>query len=143
MAKSKPYNREETDEVEKAPKAAKAPKAPKPPKAEVESEGEAKTRLIDRSRYHYEKAEGVKTKSGRPVFDSGDALAVALRGKSAEEVIALVEANGAQPSPRWSSLNAGMQRMNAGNVLRRLAKRPEGVEIDGTVIRLGDESAAA
>lgn len=101
----------------------------------------AKSGIFNRAKYAYQK-NGVKTPSGRPAVDNGDALAVAIRGKNAAECIALVEENGEEVPARWAELNIGMQRMNASNVLRRLAKSEEGVKIDGQTIRLEPKETA-
>jgi membrane protein involved in colicin uptake len=86
--------------------------------------------VIDRSKYNYETNKDIKTASGRPSVDNGDELAAALRGKSADETVELVSINGGVVNDNWTNLNAGLRRMSAGNVLRRLARRSEGVVID-------------
>ena len=66
----------------------------------------------------------------------GDALAKALveltqtGGKAdLEKIRALGWANGIDVQERWGARNAGMQRMNLGNVLRGRAKRGEPVTL--------------
>ena len=62
------------------------------------------------------------TKNGNPTLDSGDQIAVSLRGKELDEVYAIVaKAIGetqASLKARYAKLNPGMQRMNLGNRLR-------------------------
>ena len=99
-----------------------------------------KNRIFNRAKYSYQKS-GVKTPSGRPAVDNGDAVAVALRSKSADECVALVQENGEEVPARWAELNVGMRRMNASNVLRRLAKG-DGVRIDGQIIKLEPKETA-
>jgi len=94
-----------------------------------------KSGIFNRDKYNYTK-NGVKTSSGRPAVDNGDAVAVALRNKDADACVALVAENGVDVPARWAELNVGMRRMNASNVLRRLAKTEEGVLIDGQRIKL-------
>ena len=101
---------------------------------------EAKRPLFNRSKYSYDK-NGEKTGSGRPAVDNGDAVAVALRNKTAAEVMDLVEANGEEVPAKWQGLNLGMQRMNAANVLRRLAKSEHGIKVDGQTIHLAPKEA--
>lgn len=89
--------------------------------------------VFNQERYKYE-ANGVKTASGRKSVDAGDAVAVALRGKTADDVVALVEANGGQVKPNWASLNPGLRRMSASNVLRGLLSKNGKITVDGTEI---------
>jgi hypothetical protein len=147
----------ETEQVTAPPAEAQAPEATteqptegqpateeKAP-ATTEAEGAVssdKKNIFDRSKYHYAKS-GVKTGSGRPAVDNGDAVAVAIRGKTAAEVCDLVKANGEEVPSRWSELNLGMQRMNAANVLRRLAKSEGGVQIDGNTIKIAVQAPVA
>ena len=123
----------------KTEKPAKAPKAEKPAKAlapeRVATEGGGKN-IIDRSKHVYPVNKEQKTAGGRASVDNDDPLAAALRGKSAGDVIDLVRDNGGEVNPNWENLNQGLARMAAGNVLRKLAKRSEGVKIDGDVIKL-------
>jgi hypothetical protein len=104
---------------------------------EDDGEQEASARkggIFDRSRYNYGK-NGVKTPTGRPSVDNGDPISVALRGKGADECVNLVRENGQEPGA-WDALNPGMRRMNAANMLRRLAKMPDGVWIDGVQVKM-------
>lgn len=63
-----------------------------------------------------------ETASGNPTKDIDDQVAQALRGKSVAEVFAHVEQAVGLPSgsleAKYAKLNVGMQRMNAGNILR-------------------------
>lgn len=125
----------------KAPAAeVKEPKAKKttPVKAAppAKSEGAASGGVVDRSRYAYESHKDVKTASGRASVDNGDPLAEKLRGKSSEDVIELVRVNGGEVPDKWKNLNPGLARMAAGNALRKLAKRTEGIKIDGKRMQL-------
>lgn len=128
-----------TEQKVKAEKT-KAPKAEKvvadPLAALAGSNTTAEKVVIDRAKHNYTVHKDAKTASGRSSIDCGDPLAEALRGKTAAEVVDLVAANGGEPNPNWENLNQGMARMSAGNVLRRLAKRTEGITIDGKVIKL-------
>jgi hypothetical protein len=77
----------------------------------------------------------VKTRleDGRRRVDSGDAVAVALRGADIEQVYTTVAAAIGVPAPelraRYSHLNIGQQRMNLGNRLRAHNKRVENGEV--------------
>lgn len=97
--------------------------------------GSAKN-VVDRSKHTYEAHKDVKTAGGRASVDNDDPMAKALRGKDADAVVELVEENGGEVNPNWSFLNPGLRRMSAGNVLRKLARRSEGVKIDGNVLKL-------
>ena len=124
-----------------APKAEKPAPAPKPtkvaePKPAVSDDEKVVSGVVDRSRYDYVTTKEVKTASGRASVDNNDPLAAALRGKTCDEVIALVDANGGVVNPNWQNLNPGLARMAAGNVLRKLAKRTEGIKIDGKTLAI-------
>lgn len=64
----------------------------------------------------------VKTAAGHTSLHNGDPIARKLAGKELKEVYALVARETDIPKTqlvsRYSHLNAGMQRMNLGNVLR-------------------------
>lgn len=77
--------------------------------------------VVDQKRYQYN-ANGARTSSGRRAVDCNDVIAKALRGKSADEVVQLVPLNGAEINPAWATLNPGLKRMSASNVLRRQFK---------------------
>jgi hypothetical protein len=82
---------------------------------------------LDRSKYDYTAHKDYKTPSGRTAVDNADAVAEVLRGMTLEGVLETLVANGGTVNPKWAHLNPGMQRMAAGNVLRRIAKAlPEG-----------------
>lgn len=78
---------------------------------------------LDRDRYDYTAHKDFRTESGRVVVDNGDGVAEIIRGMSLEGVYAVLEANGGERKPEWANLNTGMQRMSAGNVLRRLHRK--------------------
>jgi hypothetical protein len=92
--------------------------------------------VVDRSKHHYQTHKDAKTAGGRASVDNDDPLAKALRGKDAEAVIKLVQANGGDVGNGWPERNPGLRRMAAGNMLRKLARRSEGVTIDGHVVKL-------
>lgn len=122
----------------KAAAPAKAKAEPKPKREPIAAEDQKG--VINRSKYVYPKND-VKTATGRPSVDNGDAVAVAIRGMDAATVVSLVEANGAEVPERWAELNTGMQRMNAANVLRRLAKDEKGIKIGGKTVKLEPKAA--
>lgn len=100
------------------------------------AEGEQPTKgksVFDQKRYRYA-PNGVSTPSGRKSVDTGDAVAVALRGKSAQDVVDLVIANGGQSRENWGNLNPGLLRMSASNVLRGLLSRNGKIVVDGAEI---------
>ena len=74
----------------------------------------------------YDPTKYVKTKSASGVksSDSGDLVAITLRGKSLREVYDMVaHAKGVSVDDlimKYQHLNTGMQRMNLGNILRRI-----------------------
>ena len=121
------------EEKAAAAAAAKAAKAAEP-KPERATTGVGN--IIDRSKHQYAVDKEHKTAGGRASVDNADPLAAALRGKSAGDVIDLVQANGGEVNPAWENRNQGLARMAAGNVLRKLARRSEGVTIDGVVVKL-------
>ena len=125
-AKLKEKEKEAKAKDKAAAAAAKMATKAERPEGEGHSSG-----VVDRSRYEYMVTKDVKTASGRASVDNADPLAEMLRGKKSDEVIALVEANGGEVNPKWESLNPGLARMAAGNVLRKLAKRTEGIKVDG------------
>ncbi len=107
------------------------------PKAAAATEEAGTGGVIDNSKYKYEKREE-KTAGGRPSTDNGDPIAAALRGKTPDEVIELVRANGAEPNPKWSELNPGMVRMNAGNVLRGIYRKTGQIKVGKVVVKNPD-----
>ncbi len=150
-AKVKAEQAKADKEAAKLAKAKEAQEAKEAKRLEAEArkaEREAKAAeggamVIDRARYAYARS-GSKTSTGRPAVDNGDPIAVALRGKDGEDVIRILVENGGEVNPKWSTLNVGMQRMNAANVLRRLARESaDGVEIDGVRIKMPPLKQAA
>jgi hypothetical protein len=112
-------------------------KAPKPSASVTQlRDPGTSTGVVDRSKYSYVAHRDQKTASGRTSVDNDDPIAAALRGKTASEAADLVEQNGGTVNPKWAELNEGLARMSAGNVLRKLAKRTEGVKIDGKRITI-------
>jgi len=87
----------------------------------------------DHSRYT--KYPDQKTTSGKAKYDINDDVATSLRDKTHDEIIAFaVDYVNADPktkipvtlsslTERWAHLNPGMQRMNAGNVIRGSIRR--------------------
>lgn len=92
--------------------------------------------VVDRSRYGYQANKEQKTAGGRASVDNNDPLAQALRGLDADAVVDLVRANGGEVNPNWEHLNQGLRRMSAGNILRKLARRSEGIKVRDTVVKL-------
>lgn len=86
------------------------------------SETTNKVRL-DPTKYGYQVNRNFRTSSGRSTIDNGDKVAEVLRGMTLAGVFMVLEANGGEVSPDWEHLNLGMQRMAAGNVLRRIARK--------------------
>jgi hypothetical protein len=122
----------------KATKQAKAPKAKTPAKAKAKAKNAGKVTApkaersadwkrikrigdkehkVDLSRYHT-----VVSAKGNSSLDNGDDVASSLRGKTIDEVYAIVsravEIPQTQLRALYSHLNVGMQRMNLGNKLR-------------------------
>jgi len=93
--------------------------------------------VIDQQRYRYE-ANGIKTKAGRKSVDNGDPIATAIRGMDADQVVELVRSNGGAEliKPGWATLNPGLRRMTASNVLRGLLSRNKQVQIGDSLIKL-------
>ena len=141
MAKKQPVEVNEEKITKPAPASkAKVEKVEKVEKASDPAENDdapvASSGVVDRSKYSYTTNKEVKTASGRASVDNDDPLAAALRGKTSEEVINLVAVNGGTVNPKWNDLNQGLARMSAGNVLRKLAKRTEGIKIDGKTLAI-------
>jgi hypothetical protein len=131
MAKRTKVKAEETavDQVADAAETTEAP-APKE-KSKVQ---------IDRTKYSYVQHDS-KTKSGRKSIDNNDLVAGLLRGLTIEEVQGVVNENGLEW--KWGHLNAGMQRMNAGNALRGLMKKHGKVLVVGKVYFATEDQEAA
>lgn len=68
----------------------------------------------------------LKTAAGNPIVDSGDKVAVMLRGKDIEDIYSLVskkiDVPAAELKRKYGKLNPGQQRMNLGNRLRAAIK---------------------
>lgn len=84
--------------------------------------------LVDRSITSRYVAHDVKTPGGRKSTNNDDNLARATMGMSGEQLIAVLDSHGIEHKD-WSHLNAGMQRMNAGNVLRSAIKKGKPITI--------------
>jgi hypothetical protein len=75
----------------------------------------------------YKISRDVRTKSGAPSMDIGDATAKLLRGKTLDDVykLAAKSLNASEKSlrDRYTHLNAGQQRMTLDNRIRAAAKK--------------------
>ena len=78
-----------------------------------------------------ESYEATKSASGKRSFDSGDPIAVALRGKTLDEVYDTADevasrcdgdATAKELRAKYAHLNVGMQRMSVGNKIRKWLK---------------------
>jgi hypothetical protein len=73
--------------------------------------------------------------SGKKSLSNGDAVAKALEGKAAEEVLQIADSLLGLPSgtlqSQYARLNPGQQRMNAGNRLRAAVKKGTIAVVDG------------
>ena len=126
----------ETQAVPVAPKARK-PKAAKPKakpakvakkvKAKKGKKNDEGMAVLREYAGDYERPKGkdgkpLKTKAGNPIIDSGDEVAVALRGKDLAQVYEVVAKRLGQSvqslKGKYGHLNLGQQRMNLGNRLR-------------------------
>jgi hypothetical protein len=107
--------------------AAQAPKAAKAPRAKLPVE-ERKNGVVYSGYLPQYEAYTTVTKSGdvKRSIDKGDAVALALRPMTLEQVIAHVsKVTGISQvglRERFGHLNVGMQRMNLGNMLRKALK---------------------
>lgn len=114
-------------------KAVEPAKPAKPAKAAVESdEGEGDdvdARLIKADLTRYVTTPEVKTASGRVALDNADRVAIELRGLDLSEVYRTVAnvlgVTQVSLKDRYGHLNAGMQRMNLGNRLRKAYRHAE------------------
>lgn len=95
--------------------------------ADEDEETGVKLRRVGNTRHdcsHYVKA---KSSTGNKTLDSGDALAVELRGMELDDVYAkAAKALGVTEASlrlKYKPLNPGMQRMNLGNRMRAAAKK--------------------
>lgn len=91
--------------------------------------------VVPRDRYSYVTHDDVKTQSGRASVDNDDTIASALRGKTTEQVYEVLTASGGEIQDKWLRLNPGMQRMAAGNVIRRIYNAGEPVLVDGETLK--------
>jgi hypothetical protein len=123
-----------------------APKAPKPAKlskrrqelGEEEDEGEDELddgkRRVGNTRHDCSAYVKTKSASGNKTLDSGDALAIELRGLDLDAVYkrASKELGETMVSlhQRYDVLNPGMQRMNLGNRIRAVLRKREAVVAD-------------
>lgn len=93
---------------------------------------------INRAKYDYVVHDDIKTPSGRASVDNNDAVAAALRGMTVEQVMDTLTKSGGTVQTKWVNLNQGMQRMAAGNVIRRIYNAgepvllPDGTKLQGT-----------
>ena len=92
---------------------------------------------IDSSKYDYGVHKEFRTTSGRSAVDNGDKVAEALRGMPLEMVKDTLILNGGTVNPAWDALNMGMQRMAAGNALRRIQRK---LETEGKELKISDEA---
>jgi hypothetical protein len=103
-----------------APLKERKPRAKKPPKAD---DAVRITPDLDK----YKVSHDVRTESGAPSMDIGDATAKLLRGKTLEETYKiaakLLDASEKSLRDRYTHLNPGQQRMCLGNRLRAAAKK--------------------
>lgn len=120
------YNADGTGPVAKV-KAAKAAAAPKAPRTKMDP-SERKNGAVDPlylpqyTTYSAVRKDGTKIRS----IDKGDALAIQLRGMDLDGVYKFaahaLSLSAADLISRFGHLNAGMQRMSVGNMVRKLYK---------------------
>lgn len=116
--------------VAKAPKAAKTPKAPKAPKAPREKKplAERLNGVVEPlylqfyTTYKSERKDGTLVRS----MDKGDDVALQLRGQTLDQTYgyaASVTGHSVKDlKSRFEHLNPGMQRMNLGNMIRKVQR---------------------
>lgn len=108
----------------KAPKAAKEPKAPREKKPLTERQNGVVESLYLQFYQPYKtvRKDGSTVRS----MDKGDSVAVQLRGMNIDAVYKhaskIVNVSVADLYSRFSHLNPGMQRMNLGNMIRKVMK---------------------
>lgn len=106
----------------KAAKPAKKAKKAKSKGQKVEGMGVLREYAEKYEKPTDKKGERLKTAAGNPVVDSGDEVAVALRGKDLAQVYEVVAKRIGESVPalkkKYGHLNLGQQRMNLGNRLR-------------------------
>lgn len=99
---------------------------------EGDEEGDEEEEVLDMSKI-LSKYRGTYVKvakaSGRPSLDKGDEVATALRDLTLGEVLAVADLATKSPfgthQERYTGLNVGSQRMNAGNRIRAVVKKGE------------------
>ena len=83
------------------------------------------------TRYH--RAGNAKTKSGRAAVDNGDLVAIALRGKTLDELEEVVKLNGLHDRwEKWKNMHPGGCRMAVGNALRWKLHHEGSIELPKT-----------
>ena len=95
--------------------------------------GSSGSALVDRDITSRYVKHDVKTPGGRKSTNNNDRLALATMGFSAAQMIELLDTHGIEHKD-WSHLNPGMQRMNAGNVLRTQIKKGKAITVGDTVV---------
>lgn len=133
VAPTGPVNKKLAEKPAPAPAPAKTAK----PVPTAASSGGAKSSIVDASYRERYVISDTKTPGGRKTINNGDKVAKAIEGKTADEVIQFVVANGGEPG-KWDHLNVGMQRMSAGNALRGLLRANGKLKI-GNVTIISDE----
>jgi hypothetical protein len=104
--------------------------APQQAETEVKAPKVRKARLIKGTLVaHFAEYVKVTTATGNKSYDSGDKVAVRLRGLELDAVYAeaatVLKTPEAELRAKYARLNAGMQRMNLGNRIRAaIAKQP-------------------
>jgi len=111
--------------------------------AEATEEDNRKSKVPTAYKRRYAETSPTKTGCGD---DADQAFRAETDGSTGEDLIAILvrigEANGIDVEKRWGHLktasgarNAGMMRMNLGNVLRNKAKKGEKVRIGKTALK--------
>jgi hypothetical protein len=120
VAPKKKQARKERSALAGAALKERKPRAKKPPKAD---DAVHITPDLDK----YKVSRDVRTESGAPSVDIGDATAKLLRGKTLDKVYKVVakllDASEKSLRDRYTHLNPGQQRMTLGNRLRAAVKR--------------------
>lgn len=140
MARKPKTVHDEVVEKPAKPAKTKTAKSAKPEPVEVAADSDTdgsppKTsrNVVDTSRYVYATSD-VPTASGRKSKDSGDPVAAALRGKTVEQLFAIVTENGMEVKDNWYAKNPGLARMAAGNALRGQFRRTGSLIVEGATI---------
>lgn len=90
--------------------------------------------MIDRSKYKYDPISYTDPKTGkkRRSLGNGDAVARAMLGLSADDLVTVCKANGLDElAAKKDAINPGQFRMMVGNALRGLVRK-------GTAVNVGD-----